>query len=889
MSPPLPSSIPNKSHTHHNRGGRLADNQLKMATGCCSDNAKNDCCITKSELETNSNPVIHDVKSACNRTVPDENIILPTSSCCAKDKKSSYSTLNELSSNENTNAISSSCCSGDDVNYTEKSCCSSNTKCLEGNKQAKSDLSDKNCSDDVLVTSMSNPVKSGCINSSYDDGPVIAQTKTNCNDGESACCSSSEAPKSNQDEAAVKSCCSNTAANHCNGAKIVPLQTNQTNSVNNQSVTTCLAVIRPDHASVVVFDSNGQPKSFKQSSSYPKKNLSMKKLCFSSHGAGPNVDGMLTHCFDAQGIHGMPEESCVCGLEIPHIHAHLHGELCDETVAECCDEKRMNHKKRMMNQWRFLSQITLHLDESSDKNDRSVALLPINPSLPKECNSLAVKSHLQERGLDVYPRTCCEDDEECQDHRKYKVHHDDHTDYLVHDETSGGLHLEHPCGDCGETDIHGRFHLIHTRSWLDDANPATKNTEFRVHFFEEPHVEPFHLLDALSHMFELNSSRVNAVRVVDDSLLMERRPSSASTSLSERSTKMGRSQFYVEKICCASEAKQIQSILKINGIVEVSVNTTTKMAYVHHDPNAIAARDIADILNEQNFGAHIKKDCAVEAARLSGIPTDVSVESKFSIVSESNDLSIEAFLKEEFKEGLEISSMNFSRQTLLIEHNPYYLTASTIAHALNSNGFEITIQSDGGAGGLWALAAMRSEEDDVTEHHKSSIHPTVILSGVFWVVSMLSFIGGNWDYLKYLALLSVMLGLPPIAMKACRTLRRFQFDVNCMMLFAVLGALALREFTEAAAVTFLFAFSEVLESKCTARARNALGAIMSLRPEHANLINPITQDTVVLPAAAVAVGSLVRVRPGDKVRHMLCLLDPNNEHSLTVSRPPPLK
>lgn len=192
-----------------------------------------------------------------------------------------------------------------------------------------------------------------------------------------------------------------------------------------------------------------------------------------------------------------------------------------------------------------------------------------------------------------------------------------------------------------------------------------------------------------------------------------------------------------------------------------------------------------------------------------------------------------------------------------------------------SGGFEINIESDGGAGGLWALATMQSEGNDVIEHHKSSIRPTVILSGVFWVVSMLSFIGGNWDYLKYLALLSVAFGLPPIAMKACMTLRRFQFDVNCMMLFAVLGALALQEFTEeAAAVAFLFAFSEVLESKCTARARNALGAIMSLRPEHANLINPITHDIVVLPAAAVAVGSLVRVRPGDKVRTCyVCLVE----------------
>jgi cation transport ATPase len=81
------------------------------------------------------------------------------------------------------------------------------------------------------------------------------------------------------------------------------------------------------------------------------------------------------------------------------------------------------------------------------------------------------------------------------------------------------------------------------------------------------------------------------------------------------------------------------------------------------------------------------------------------------------------------------------------------------------------------------------------------------------------------EYLKYVALLSVSFGLPPIAIKAIRTLRRFRFDANCLMFFAACGAVALQDFTEAAAVTFLFAFSEWLEVRATTRARDALSAI----------------------------------------------------------------
>jgi Cd2+/Zn2+-exporting ATPase len=86
-----------------------------------------------------------------------------------------------------------------------------------------------------------------------------------------------------------------------------------------------------------------------------------------------------------------------------------------------------------------------------------------------------------------------------------------------------------------------------------------------------------------------------------------------------------------------------------------------------------------------------------------------------------------------------------------------------------------------------------------------------------------------------------------------------------MMLFAALGALPLQEYTESAAVTFLFAISETLEQRATARARGALSAIVRLRPEYANVINPITKDIVVLPANCVAVGTSVSVRPGDKI------------------------
>lgn len=85
------------------------------------------------------------------------------------------------------------------------------------------------------------------------------------------------------------------------------------------------------------------------------------------------------------------------------------------------------------------------------------------------------------------------------------------------------------------------------------------------------------------------------------------------------------------------------------------------------------------------------------------------------------------------------------------------------------------------------------------------------------------------------------------------------------MVTAAVGALALQEYDEAASVSFLFSVSEYLEAKATARARRALGAICNLRPDHANVIHPVTKEIIVVPADRVPLGSLISVKTGDKI------------------------
>ncbi len=88
-------------------------------------------------------------------------------------------------------------------------------------------------------------------------------------------------------------------------------------------------------------------------------------------------------------------------------------------------------------------------------------------------------------------------------------------------------------------------------------------------------------------------------------------------------------------------------------------------------------------------------------------------------------------------------------------------------------------------------------------------------------------------------------------------------DMNTLMTIAVAGALAIGEYAEAGVVVFLFSLGELLESLTMDRARNAVRALMVLRPPEATRRTPDGEERV--PVEALAVGDLVLIRPGERI------------------------
>jgi Cd2+/Zn2+-exporting ATPase len=111
---------------------------------------------------------------------------------------------------------------------------------------------------------------------------------------------------------------------------------------------------------------------------------------------------------------------------------------------------------------------------------------------------------------------------------------------------------------------------------------------------------------------------------------------------------------------------------------------------------------------------------------------------------------------------------------------------------------------------------------------------------------------------------SIVAGVWTVLPKAWIALKRFRPDMNLLMVVAVVGAVAIDQWLEAATVAFLFALSLALEAWSVVRARRAVAALMALAPPEARLIHPDGREETV-PPDRVPVGGRFRVRPGDRI------------------------
>ena len=135
------------------------------------------------------------------------------------------------------------------------------------------------------------------------------------------------------------------------------------------------------------------------------------------------------------------------------------------------------------------------------------------------------------------------------------------------------------------------------------------------------------------------------------------------------------------------------------------------------------------------------------------------------------------------------------------------------------------------------------------------------------VMILLAFVISRALDLKTLSI-SLMLGTTfisgtPIFMKAWGALRYKIIGIDALVSIAVIGALFIGEYWEAAAVSYLFMLGDYLESRTIDKTRESIKALLDLAPKQSVVIRDGLEMTI--PADEILINDTVVVRSGERI------------------------
>ncbi len=111
---------------------------------------------------------------------------------------------------------------------------------------------------------------------------------------------------------------------------------------------------------------------------------------------------------------------------------------------------------------------------------------------------------------------------------------------------------------------------------------------------------------------------------------------------------------------------------------------------------------------------------------------------------------------------------------------------------------------------------------------------------------------------------AIIIGGIPVYLKAFASLRAKTIDIDLLMVIAIIGAMILQEWPEAAEIVVLFSVAELLEAYSMDRARQSIRSLMDLTPPTANKLIKGRKHEVV-PIEELIVGDRVSIKPGGRI------------------------
>lgn len=283
---------------------------------------------------------------------------------------------------------------------------------------------------------------------------------------------------------------------------------------------------------------------------------------------------------------------------------------------------------------------------------------------------------------------------------------------------------------------------------------------------------------------------------------------------------------------CAAKIEKI--VAQIPGVAEAHVNFANETISAKLD-SAKTALQLRSTVRSLGYRIHEDNDSTSSVLRIEGM--DCAEEVKL-VEKALQDLP-----------GLEKFKINLMSERLTLVHNERLLPITQVIAALDNVG-------------LKAVQFGAKQSASFWQRHGRLI--STIAAGVFTALGLLLHFllqEGHWEKIIYA--LAMVSGGWFIAHKGFAAARHGALDMNFLMSIAVIGAIIIDAWDEAAMVVFLFSLAQVLEGRAMDRARHAVRSLMELAPPVARLLKGDKETSVAVEL--VHIDDVFRLQPGEKI------------------------
>lgn len=202
--------------------------------------------------------------------------------------------------------------------------------------------------------------------------------------------------------------------------------------------------------------------------------------------------------------------------------------------------------------------------------------------------------------------------------------------------------------------------------------------------------------------------------------------------------------------------------------------------------------------------------------------------------------------------GIRSVSVNYGAAKMTVEHDG---DSKDIIEVVRQAGYSAEEQVEG--------RSYKPKEASFWKGNQKA--KTTLASGILFLLAWsLSFTGFMTESaLAVLYAAAMFIGGYRIAKSAFYGLKSKVIGMELLMTVAAIGAATIGEWSEGAAVVFLFSLGETLEAYTMDRTRKSIRSLMDLAPDEATVRRDGT--TITLPVEDIRVGDILLVKPGEKI------------------------